>query len=270
MTPGYFTDWGCAAPSSAGKFFIVMLENLDNARSAAAFLDIDGTLLDIAPTPDSVIVPARLPELLYQLWMRFDGALALVSGRALDDIDRLFAPYRFPAAGGHGCEIREPNGCLLQPTLEATQVSALHEAISTYEFSSTGVLVEYKPFGVAIHYRLSPEAEPQVTACVQTALARLGTGFALQRGKCVQEIKPVGISKGSAIRHLMDRWPFRGRKPFFIGDDATDESGFEAVNLAGGTSIRVGDGTSGSLARYAVRTPAAVHELLEALIGGAK
>jgi trehalose 6-phosphate phosphatase len=256
--------------SSAGKFLTLMLEKLTKAQSAAAFLDIDGTLLDIAPTPDSVVMPARLPELLYELWMRLDGALALVSGRALDDIDRLFSPFRFPAAGGHGCEIREPNGCVLQPTLEATQVSALHEAISTYEFPSPGVLVEYKPFGVAIHYRLNPAAEPEVTACVEAALAKLGTGFALQRGKCVQEIKPVGISKGSAIRHLMDRWPFKERHPFFIGDDVTDESGFEVVNLAGGTSIRVGESTSGSLARYAVSTPAAVHALLEAIVAGDK
>lgn len=232
----------------------------------AVFLDVDGTLLEIAPTPTAVVVPAQVTELLYRLWVKLDGALALVSGRSLEEIDRLFSPYRFPGAGEHGCELREPSGCTVVPSLDPASVRTVHELISAFEFESPGVLVEYKPYGAAIHYRLSPEAEPEVATCVHTALAHTGSAFTLQRGKCVYEIKPAGFSKGHSIRALMEHRPFQGRHPLFIGDDVTDESGFEAVNMAGGTSIRVGAASAATLARYTLDSPAAVHELLAWLL----
>jgi trehalose 6-phosphate phosphatase len=243
-----------------------MFPSLLTATNIGAFLDVDGTLLEIAPTPDLVQVPPSLTELLYQLWVRLDGALALVSGRPLSELDRLFSPYRFPGAGEHGTEVREANGCVTTPAVDSEAVRALHEFVASYEFTKPGVLVENKPYGVAVHYRLSPDAELEVANCVQTALARAGSAFTLQRGKCVFEIKPAGFTKGRAIRTLMERWPFTGRHPLFIGDDATDESGFEAVNLAGGTSIRVGPPDQPTLATYRLESPAAVHRFLEELL----
>jgi trehalose 6-phosphate phosphatase len=244
----------------------MLLDLLTTNTEVAAFLDVDGTLLDIAATPDAVVVPPRVPELLYRLWVHLDGALALISGRPLQDVDRLFAPYRFPAAGVHGCELREPTGCVLLPKLDLAAIGVLHEELAAFAFKSPGVLIEYKSYGAAVHCRLSPEAEPEVAACVQQALAKMGPGFVLQRGKSVYEVKPIGYSKGTAIRNLMEQRPFRQRHPLFIGDDLTDEAGFEAVNLSGGTSIRVGEGTTPTLARHTVATVAQVHELLAALL----
>ena len=245
-----------------------MLEDvLNQSKTAiAAFLDVDGTLLDIAATPDTVNVPPHVPELLYRLWLHLDGAVALVSGRSLEDVDRLFSPYRFPGVGTHGCEVRESSGCVAIGNVDPLAVHELHEEIGMFEFCAPGILVEYKPFGAAVHYRLSPEAEPEVATAVHSTLAKLGSSFSLQRGKYVYEIKPTGFSKGRAIRALMEQWPFQGRHPLFIGDDQTDESGFEAVNLAGGTSVRVGPSSEISLARHSVGTPAQVHALLAALV----
>jgi trehalose 6-phosphate phosphatase len=244
----------------------MILDSLLRNRPLAVFLDVDGTLLEIAASPDMVVVPSYLPGLLNQLAGRLGGALALISGRPLQDLDRLFAPYRFPAAGVHGCELREPSGRVSLPNLDSAAIRALHQELASYTFKSPGVLIEYKPFGAAVHYRLNPAAEPEVAACVQGALSKMGPGFILQPGKSVYEVKPMGYSKGSAIRRLMSHEPFRERHPLFIGDDLTDETGFEAVNIAGGTSIRVGEPTPDTLAEHTVATVADVHELLAGLL----
>lgn len=237
---------------------------LDRA-DLALFLDVDGTLLEIAETPDAVQVPPDLPDLLYRLCLRFDGALALVSGRDLRDLDTLFAPYRFAGAGVHGCERREASGCVYTPNVDPALMHSIFDELSELSRQHAGVLVEHKQYAVAVHYRLAPGAEPQVREAVQGLITRLGSDFVLQRGKCVYELKPAGYSKGSAVRVLSASAPFANRYPVFIGDDITDEDGFAAVNDAGGLSIRVGDDDRPSLAVSRVATVSDVHVLLQSL-----
>lgn len=231
----------------------------------ALFLDVDGTLLEIAETPDAVQVPAHLPDLLYRLCMRFDGALALVSGRDLRDLDTLFAPYRFVGAGVHGCERREANGCVYTPSVDPALMHSIFDELSTLSREHTGVLVENKQYAVAVHYRLALDAEPYVRDKVQALITRLGSEFVLQRGKCVYELKPAGYSKGSAVRVLLSSPPFAKRYPVFIGDDITDEDGFAAVNSVRGVSIRVGDDARPTLANHRLPSVDDVHSLLRSL-----
>jgi trehalose 6-phosphate phosphatase len=246
-----------------------MLTNLLASRpDLGLFLDVDGTLLEFAATPHAVDVPAHLIELLYRLSAQSDGAVALVSGRSLDDLDRLFAPHRFSGAGVHGCELRQPDGRLITPSVDGEAIKTLHEQVGDFDDEIPGVLIEYKPYGAAIHYRLCPEAEHSVLAYAQAVLARCATGFTLQRGKYVYEIKLAAYTKGSAIRALMELPPFRGRQAVFIGDDVTDEDGFEAVNLVGGISVRVGESRP-TLANHRLPNVAAVHRLLSDWVNGA-
>jgi trehalose 6-phosphate phosphatase len=231
----------------------------------ALFLDIDGTLLEIAATPSSVHVPQHLIELLYQVWVLMDGALALISGRELVDVDRLFAPYRFPGAGMHGCELRPYDRSAPLPRVDKTAIERLHEACARLTVHLPGALIEYKSCGVAIHYRLAPDMENSINDCAQTLLSDVGAGFHLLRGKHVCEIKPARYSKGTAILQLMTGVPFLGRRPIYIGDDVTDEDGFEAVNGLGGISIRVGY-EGASLAQQRFGRPRDVHLLLAQLL----
>jgi trehalose 6-phosphate phosphatase len=230
-------------------------------RELALFLDVDGTLLEVAPTPDSVEVPLQLPKLLFQISQRLEGALALISGRQLHELDRLFAPHRFCGAGAHGCELRAPGVRAEAARVDPRRIAAIHEGCRVLASRCAGVLVEYKGFGAAIHYRLAPDAEPVVATHAMKLLEEVGEGFELQPGKCVYEIKPAGFTKGTAIRTLMSVAPFATRRPVFIGDDATDEHGFEAVNTLGGVSIKVGqEGPTTALRRVA--SPSHVHRML--------
>lgn len=231
----------------------------------ALFLDVDGTLLDIAPTPEAVCVPAYLTQLLHQVWMMLDGGLALITGRPLGDVDRLFAPHRFPGAGMHGYELRRRD--CIEPALEidANLIHRLHDACRSFVGQSPGVLVEYKSCGAAIHYRLAPDAEQLVCNYATSLLPQLDGNFQMLRGKSVCEIKPRGCSKGTSVLELMKSAPFQGRRPVYIGDDVTDEDGFEVVNRLGGISIRVGlEGTSRAQQRFS--SPKDVHRLLAVLI----
>lgn len=229
----------------------------------ALFLDVDGTLLEIAETPDAVVVPPELRQTLAALASRFDGALALVSGRSIHTLDALFAPLRLAAAGIHGCERREADGRILQPQIDKARFAAAREVLLAWTLQHPGTLLEDKEYALALHYRLVPEVEGAALTAVQSVLESLDT-HALQRGKSVFEIRPAGYSKGSAIDLFMGQKPFQGRTPVFIGDDVTDEAGFVAVNELGGISIRVGE-TSESSAQYRFANVAAVLEWLSLL-----
>lgn len=230
----------------------------------ALFLDVDGCLLELAETPDAVVVPDGLRERLEALRSRLDGALALVSGRTVETLDKLFAPSRFDAVGLHGVQSRHAGRCsgakppppgLVDVRDAASRLAAVYE----------GAVIEEKGPSLALHWRRAPDAEPALLAFAEHSLEQL-PGYRLQHGKQLVEMYPGGtndnvIDKGTAIARLLDMPPFRGRLPVFAGDDLTDESGFEVVNAHGGLSVLVGDRTP-SVARHRLRDPAAVHAWL--------
>ncbi len=209
-------------------------------RDWALFLDVDGTLLEIARHPDAVHVSQRLRLALLAASARESGALALVSGRGLADLDRLFEPHRFPAAGLHGLERRDAFGRLSRPSVEPAELDGVRARLARVASASAAVFIEDKGCTLAVHYRQAMHLESDIVAVVQAAAADLHPRFHVQTGKCVLEIKPVACSKGAAIEAFMDEPPFRGRLPVFVGDDDTDEDGFAAVNARGGLSVHVG------------------------------
>src|SRR6202161_265636 len=208
----------------------------------AVLLDIDGTLLDLAPTPREVWVPPGLAETLEGLLERTSGALALVSGRSLNDIDLIFAPKQFPAVGGHGAEMR-----LSTTDNEAVAAHAppmdkeLKLRLAAIAKLSPGILLEDKGYSLALHYRLSPHAEKAIYEAVSLIRADLPNApIEVLPGKCVCEIKHSGFNKATGVVELMTHEPFRGRRPVFIGDDVTDESVFAAMPSLGGLAFSVG------------------------------
>jgi trehalose 6-phosphate phosphatase len=209
-------------------------------RGWAVFLDVDGTILEIAETPQEVCVPETLKRLLNELCTRLDGALAFVSGRSIADLDKLFQPLRFCAAGVHGCERRESSGCLTQSRVDERSLDDAREQLSQLVLKFPELLLEDKGSALALHFRRNPTLQALVYAKLTKVVGALGPQFTLQPGKCVLEIRPSACSKGAVISDFMQQAPFRGRTPVFIGDDFTDEDGFAYVNRCGGVSVRVG------------------------------
>jgi trehalose 6-phosphate phosphatase len=209
-------------------------------RRYAILLDIDGTILDIAPTPRQVSVPAELRQTLERLRDLTGGALALVSGRLLADIDRIFAPLKLAAIGGHGAELRALPGAEPQRRAGSLSPELKHTLAALTELGS-GILVEDKGYSLALHYRLAPELGPELHAAVSGACAQLPPGTVdILPGKAVIEVKPARIDKASAVRELMTQPPFRDRRPIFIGDDVTDEPVFGVIPQFGGLGFSVG------------------------------
>jgi len=236
------------------------------AADIALFLDVDGTLLEIEREPGAVHVPDELCRVLGQLQTATGGALALVSGRSLDQLDRLFSPLRLNAAGLHGLERRNRS----QVTRAAPKPAILaraRECLSEFAAATAGVLLEDKGLTLALHYRNAPAAAAAALAVAEAAVAESGGALDLLRGKMVCELKPPGADKGQAIAAFMAEPPFVGRRPVFAGDDVTDEAGFATINDLGGISIRIG-GASPTAATFGHRDVTAVQtwllELLEA------
>lgn len=210
----------------------------------ALFLDVDGTLLDIAHHPDAVTVSPVLHDALQLAHRLSDGAIALISGRSLSDLDRLFGPLHFCAAGQHGLERRDSAGHVTRSVGALERINSAAEALATHARMRRGIVVEHKGLSLALHYRNAPEMRDWAELTMQSLLVGLGPAFQLVEGKMVYELKPGGHDKGTAIADFMSEPPFAGRTPVFIGDDITDEDGFAVVNIAGGHSIKVGDGRS--------------------------
>ncbi|WP_166645065.1 trehalose-phosphatase [Dongia mobilis] len=214
----------------------------------ALFLDLDGTLIDLAPTPDSVVVPPDLIETLAVLEQTMSGALAIVSGRSLGVIDRLLAPLRLAAAAEHGAVIRagahdaaEAGGDMAVPASWRRQLRQLAQ-------QWPGALVEEKPNGIAVHYRANPALEEMVS----TALAAMVAGdssFEVLPAAMAREIRHRDANKGAGLQRLMRRMPFAARRPLFIGDDVTDEDAIAAAQALGGIGLRVPDHFGGAPAR---------------------
>lgn len=230
-------------------------------RECALFLDVDGTLIDFAPRPDAVRLRPGLTALLDRLGNTLGGALALVSGRPVEQLDALFAPLRLSAAGLHGHQLRPADVTMpAAPADVPDGLHALHEQAERLAHAHPGVLVEDKRSGLALHWRNAPAAAEAVMAFAQAQLPGL-PGFRLQPGNEVIEFVPLGSDKGQAVRALMAHAPFAGRVPVFVGDDLTDEAGFAAANRLGGWSVLVGT-RAGSLARHALPDIGAVLDWL--------
>jgi len=204
----------------------------------ALFLDIDGTLLEHAAHPDAVVVGADLKALLSRMQDDLDGAMALVTGRSIAAADRLFQPMKLRAAGLYGLEHRLVPGGPAVAADEPPDIAALAAEIEA-EFSGRNVYVERKGPILAIHTRAAPELLARSIGLVEQALARLPQGYRVLPGNAGVELMPLEAVKGAAIRRFMAMPPFNRRRPIFLGDDTSDESGFETVNDAGGISIRI-------------------------------
>lgn len=234
----------------------------------ALFLDVDGTLLEFSDAPDQVDVPQTLIHRLLTIEISFGGAVALVSGRSLADLDNLFRPLRLPGAGLHGFETRYADGQRRRHDADAAAIAREREGLHKMFEAVPGILIEDKGPCVAIHFRRVPELCDQVTDAVSAARARLGAAFEMLEGDMVRELRPAGINKGHGIRQLMERPPFAGRTPVFIGDDVTDEDGFAAVNDLSGISVIVG-ARRPTEAHACLGDIAAVHRWLDQVIASA-
>jgi trehalose 6-phosphate phosphatase len=207
----------------------------------ALLLDIDGTLIELAPTPRDIIVPPKLGATLQALHDRLDGALALVSGRSLTDIDVIFAPLQFPAVGGHGAEMRLSIDNEAVDTHAPPMDNDLKRRFIAISQLSPGILLEDKGYSIALHYRLAPQFERAIYEAVSAIRADLPEApIDILPGKSVVEIKHKGFTKATGVRELMTHAPFAGRRPIFIGDDVTDESVFAIMPAFRGISFSVG------------------------------
>ncbi|MGI4812400.1 MAG: trehalose-phosphatase [Janthinobacterium lividum] len=232
----------------------------------AFFFDFDGTLVDLAATPDAVQVSPRLIGLLSALAERTDGALAIVSGRPLADIDQFLAPLRLPTAGSHGAERRDAFGKQWRLNAAEAPLAQMADELGAVARSHPGMLLERKVAGVALHFRNAPDCEAVARAAAERLIARYADAFVLQPGKMVFEIKPKGVDKGQAIAAFMGEAPFVSRIPIFAGDDLTDEKGFAVVNEAGGVSVKIGNGDS--IATLRIASVPAFLEWLDARLAG--
>ncbi|MGR3436829.1 MAG: trehalose-phosphatase [Shimia sp.] len=226
-------------------------------------LDFDGTLVDIAPTPDAIRIPAGLPALLRRLHDATGGAVALVSGRRLDDLDAFLPGFPGPIVAVHGAEWRWPGGEVQRHPLAGAQaVRRLNAAMHIWSDLHPGTRVEAKACGGVLHYREAPEhAEAALSA--MRALADRADGLALHEAKMALEIGPADVSKGGGLARLMSAHP--GRRPLAIGDDRTDETMFRPALAAGGTAIKIGDGPSA--APHRLPDPAALRATLSEWVG---
>src|SRR3984885_6514900 len=214
---------------------------IPHLRECALLLDIDGTLLDLAPTPREVWVPPGLAKTMNRLLQRTSGALALVSGRSLNDIDLIFAPAEFPAVGGHGAEMR----IMIDNESVATHAppldKELKKRLAAIAQLSPGILLEDKGYSLALHYRLAPQAERAIYEAVSLIRAELPEApIEVLPAKFVCEIKHAGFTKATGVRELMTLAPYKGRRPFFIGDDVTDETVFAIMPDMDGLAFSVG------------------------------
>jgi trehalose 6-phosphate phosphatase len=227
------------------------------------FLDVDGTLLELAPTPDGVRVEPTLRDLLSRVNRKLGGAVALISGRTIDDLDRLFEPQRWPAAGVHGLERRDSTGRRqLAHDVDAAAVARARDRLRDLAARLPGTFVEDKGLAVALHYGQTPHFEHELRRESRAIARAIGADLRLLEGRMVLELRPAGATKADAIHAFLAEPPFAGRRPIFMGDDITDEEGLAAVERIGGLSVAVGDRVQ---AMSRASGPRDVHVFLEEL-----
>lgn len=231
----------------------------------ALFLDFDGCLVDIAPRPDAVVIPPGLPQRLARLHSALGGAVALVSGRDVADLRGYLPDFPGAIAGSHGAEL-SLSGHLIETTHQVDlDLAALHQAAADAVAAHPAILVEYKPHGVALHYRADPALRP-VVEDVTARLAESHPGMMLQPAKMAVELRPAGTGKDGALDRLMGMAPFAGRVPVYAGDDLTDEVAMARAQALGGQGIKIGAGDT--VAHHRLPDPAALaHWLDDALKG---
>jgi len=260
-SPSPSTDAECGEYGSNGS-----VPPLAAADSDALFLDVDGTLLKIVSHPDAVKVPPDLIALLDRLVQRFGGALALISGRSIDNLDQLFTPLRLPCAGVHGLERRGADASVHRGDA-AELLAPLRPALTEYVASRDGLLLEDKGQSLALHFRNAPALGPEAEAFLTRLVAPVASSVELKRGKMVLELKSGDADKGTAIAAFMQEPPFSSRRPVFIGDDVTDEDGFAVVDALGGVTVRVGYGGE-SVATHRLADEDSVFDWLRRLLDG--
>jgi trehalose 6-phosphate phosphatase len=243
---------------------IIPEERIDLDK-VAILLDIDGTILDFAPTPREVWVPPSLRRTLQGLFEQTGGALALVSGRSLNDLDLLLAPLQLPAIGGHGAELRPFPGAAADPSRTPSLDRDLKRRLAMVAEIGPGILIEDKGYSLALHYRLAPERGKAVWAAVTDICASAPPGTVeILPGKAVVEIKQKGFSKATAVVELMAVPPFAGRRPIFVGDDTTDEPVFPVMPPLNGIGLSVGHRAKDAAGCFA--RPVDVREWLDGIL----
>jgi trehalose 6-phosphate phosphatase len=231
----------------------------------ALFIDVDGTLLEIEEHPDIVSADVALTEILQDVGGELDGALAVVSGRPIADIDRVFSAPQFVIVGSHGTEIRWLDGTTTNEHV-ASVPGALVDRARRFVDEHDGLLLEQKVHGFALHYRQAPQLEDACRGFMRQLMDASGNEYRLLEGKMVFEITPLRCNKGTGVRRVMEVPPFLGRVPVYVGDDVTDEDGFHVVNEESGISIRVGE-VEATEARFAFDSVSAVRAWLLGIVG---
>jgi trehalose 6-phosphate phosphatase len=231
--------------------------------SWAYFFDIDGTLVDIAPTPSEIHLARDLHAAILRLHTATDGALALISGRSIANIDSIFGGVRLPVAGQHGLERRDHRGNITRHDAISEELQIARDGLDRAVTRHRGLMLEDKGLSLALHYRAAPALASFAHRIVRAIADEVGPDYTVLRGKRVVELKPSGRDKGVAVRDFMSEKPFKGRTPVFVGDDVGDEYGFAVVNELGGHSIKVGRGTT--RARWRLRDVRAVKAWLDRL-----
>ncbi|KND55510.1 Trehalose-6-phosphate phosphatase [Candidatus Paraburkholderia kirkii] len=226
----------------------ILSDSLSLAETAF-FFDFDGTLVELASTPDGIFVPRSVPDILAALRRATNGAVAVVSGRGIDNIDSFLQMPDLTVAGLHGAERRDANGDVQRIGFNDERLLRMEHALEKVVNANAGMLLEIKGAALALHYRNAPDRELAARAATGRLVQEYGDAYVLQPGKMVYEIKPKDVDKGRAVRSYMAESPFVGRKPVFIGDDLTDEKGFAVVNEFDGLSVKVGQGDTVARAR---------------------
>ena len=234
---------------------------------SALFFDVDGTLVGIEHQPEAVSVSDRLRRLLERLSDATDGALALVSGRSIEQLDRLFGPFSFSASGLHGLERRLIPGPVTRASTAGKGMAAARRELERFAKDRSGILIEDKGLTLALHYRMAAEHRETAAELVRNIVQADPDNFVLLEGKMVFELKPPGFDKGRAIADFMMEKPFQGRRPIFAGDDVTDEAGFAKVNELNGLAVKVGADDRPTEAAYGLQDVEAMLTWLEGLAG---
>ncbi len=239
-------------------------DNLPLANTAF-FFDFDGTLVELAPTPDGVVVQPVVPLILSALRRATNGAVAVVSGRGIDSIDDFLKMPDMPVAGLHGAERRDSSADVVRVGFNDDRLLRMEHVLEGVVKANPGMLLEIKGAALALHYRNAPERGATARAATEELVAQYPDAYVLQPGKMVYEIKPKNVDKGRAVIAFLEEPPFAGRRPVFIGDDLTDEKGFAVVNERNGISVKVGSGDT--IAQMRVESVGALLDWLAGIAG---